>query len=80
MCSFQNDEYSSLTVERAGKFTVNSNHDLHINHLYSGSENNLTLSRIYSSDFLCTFDMTFYPFDTQECNMTFTLPVWNSCL
>ncbi len=73
--NFQNDAKTSLTVARTGNFTINPSQELYTNHLYNGWDNNITMSRTYSVDFLCTFNMMYYPFDRQECNMTFVLPV-----
>ncbi len=38
-------------------------------HLYSGRDNSLKMQRVHSLDFICRFDMRFYPFDTQHCEM-----------
>ena len=31
----------------------------------------------YTTHFICTFNMEYYPFDIQKCNMTFMLAVQN---
>ena len=41
--------------------------------MYSGSENPLLLSRFYNIEFLCDYQMHWYPFDTQTCYMEFRL-------
>ncbi len=38
-----------------------------------GTENPITLRRVYSEKFLCEFDMSVYPFDTQNCEATFVM-------
>ena len=32
-------------------------------------------TRIYSQDFICDFELSYYPFDVQLCKMVFTLKV-----
>ena len=39
--------------------------------LYKGKENQLKLSRGYSSTWFCNFDMTNYPFDTQVSTVVY---------
>ena len=38
---------------------------------FHGSENILELSRTYRVDFICTYNMALFPFDTQTCSMNF---------
>ena len=49
--------------------------EIHNNHIYAGSENELLLARIYTTSFTCDFNMALYPFDVQECNLIFVLKV-----
>ena len=62
------DEKTSMSVERLGNFTVAKN-----KLVFKGSENPLTLSRFYKTNFICDFDMAWYPFDTQKCSMNFVV-------
>ena len=41
--------------------------------IYEGSENPITMRRVYDIEFLCDYKMNWYPFDTQTCYMDFTL-------
>merc|ERR1711978_735980 len=45
------DEKTSMSVERLGNFTVAKN-----KLVFKGSENPLTLSRFYKTNFICDFD------------------------
>ena len=36
-----------------------------------GKENPFVLSRVYDVDWICEYDMAWYPFDTQSCGMVF---------
>ena len=40
---------------------------------YQGSENTISLSRVYSIQFFCEYDMAWYPFDIQTCSMELTM-------
>ena len=37
--------------------------------LYSGSENKIIVTQTHYSEFICVFDLTWYPFDTQSCSL-----------
>ena len=41
--------------------------------IYEGSDNPIIMSRVYDVEFLCDFQMQWYPFDTQTCYMEFRL-------
>ena len=64
-----------MTITRNGGFTLSPNNELHNNRVYKGTENPLSISRVYSADFECKFAMQYYPFDIQQCNMNFILEV-----
>ena len=73
----QSDDRAIVTVSRLGKFTSNSRSALENAFVFKGSENPITSSRVYYSDFLCDFDMAMYPFDTQKCSIKL-VPAGNS--
>ena len=62
------DEEASMYVQRMGNFTVAKN-----KLVFRGSENPLSVSRFYRTNFVCDFDMAWYPFDTQKCSMDFVI-------
>ena len=64
-----------MTITRNGGFTLTPNNELHNNRVYKGTENPISISRVYSADFECKFSMQFYPFDIQQCYMNFILEV-----
>ena len=55
------DGKTSMDVERMGNFTVAKN-----KLVFKGSENPLSVSRFYKTNFICDFNMAWYPFDTQK--------------
>ena len=72
---FQYDEYSVITINRSGPYEASPMTEIYNNHIYAGDENELLLTRIYTTSFTCDFNMAQYPFDIQECNMIFILKV-----
>ena len=65
----ENDEQAFAKVIRSKKgsrISLDTNEDI----LESkGSENEIQIKRIYEIDFLCDYDMRFYPFDIQVCTV-----------
>ena len=41
--------------------------------VYRGDENPITLSRIYRKEFICIYQIAWYPFDTQRCRILISL-------
>ena len=70
----QNDVKSRMTAVKMknGTFNIDGlvSEDIDI---YEGRDNPITMSRVYDSEFLCNFQMQWYPFDTQTCFMEFRL-------
>ena len=69
----QYDSKAYITIERRGNFEESTMQCLSNTQSFKGSENPLKISRIYSSKFICEFDMTSYPFDVQTCSAVFVL-------
>ena len=66
---------SVLSIHQLGKHEVSPLDKLYNNRIYSGSQNYLVLTLVYSTKFSCVFDLENYPFDTQECKMRLKLAV-----
>ena len=70
----QNDVESSMTVVKMknGTFNIDGllSEDIDI---YKGSDNPIIMRRVYDIEFLCDFQMQWYPFDTQTCYTEFRL-------
>ena len=61
------DETTFASIKRAGNGSIISkevNEDIEV---FEGSENPITMSRVYSIQFYCDYDMRWYPFDQQTC-------------
>ena len=68
-----NDEESFATISRTG---IGSGSDSSISEdidIYKGSENKISMSRLYNIEFFCDYDMRWYPFDSQTCFMVMKL-------
>ena len=63
------DERTQATVRRSGNFTLSDITNNEETYFYEGDANPVTFTRIYDIPFLCTYDMAWYPFDIQICNM-----------
>ena len=37
--------------------------------VYEGASNEIEMNRVYEIDFICTYDMQYYPFDIQVCTV-----------
>ncbi len=61
------DDRALMTITRLGDYKLTSQFSLQNAYIFKGSENPITISRVYFSEFLCDFDMAMYPFDTQQC-------------
>ena len=64
-----NDENSAAIIKRSGKGSIierEVNEDIEV---FSGAENNITMSRVYSIQFFCEYQMQWYPFDQQTCTI-----------
>ena len=64
-----NDKHTSIKVGRRQNGTLigsTVNEDIRV---FEGSKNLLKMKRVYKVDFICTYDMRFYPFDIQICSI-----------
>ena len=61
----QRDNTSLVTVERLSGYTISDDTEPNNVYIYQGRENTLKISRVYSTEWLCSYEMINYPFDTQ---------------
>jgi len=71
------DNASLVTLARKGGMVRSKMTEVLNIYIYEGSENSFLITRVYSTKWLCSYDMLFYPFDTQSCSMLLT-PSGNS--
>ena len=65
----KNDEKSFAKVSRLGNGTRSGNSYNEDIDIFEGNDNPIRLSRSYDVDFICEYDMRWYPFDYQTCHM-----------
>ena len=71
----QYSDDSVISIQRNGTPEISPFASIQNDHVYSGSENDLILSQVYTTRFTCKYDMRAYPFDSQKCSMIFTMEV-----
>ena len=64
-------------IRRLGEYVAISRHEAIKSYYFSGADNPITFSRIYDIEFRCSYDMAWYPFDLQRCELIFK-PFGNS--
>ena len=57
-----NDGKSFATINRTGQGTGSDSSISEDIDIYKGSENSISISRLYNIDFFCDYDMRWYPF------------------
>ena len=66
-----NDVKAYVLFLRRGAFQRSPIYSIQSSYIFKGAENPLVMSRVYSEDFICKFNMRNYPFDTQKCSLIF---------
>ena len=64
------DEKSIARIGKKGSYVVGSDEEAIRSYYYQGKDNTITFSRIYDIVFICRYDMAWYPFDVQRCQLT----------
>ena len=62
-----------VRIQRRGNHTMSERSDPYNQHIYSGHDNPIISYGVYSTQFLCTFNIDPYPFDEQLCNIELAL-------
>ena len=65
----ENDKNTFASIRQEGNGSViekENNEDILV---FQGSENSILLSRVYSIQFYCEYNMLWYPFDVQTCHI-----------
>ena len=63
---------TKATISRQGKFTKSAQRFLDNIYIFEGSENPIQNQRIYEIEWICNYQIQWYPFDTQRCYMVFS--------
>jgi hypothetical protein len=63
------DSKTDIRLLRRGNATSSGSQEIENVQYFAGSENPFTLTRFYDTEFLCTYQMGWYPFDLQTCKL-----------
>ena len=64
-------------IKRMGNYRSSSSSEAIRSHYFNGIDNPISFSRIYDIEFICSYNMAWYPFDLQRCELRFK-PFGNS--
>ena len=67
------DEESIISGWREGNFIQNTLESIDNSYEFQVADNPLMMYRIYETNWVCDYQMNWYPFDTQKGQMTFSL-------
>jgi hypothetical protein len=65
------DRVDTTLVKPDGEFNVRPLGDFDNTYIFEGSDNALYYEREIAVEWMCNFEMSWYPFDTQSCTMQF---------
>lgn len=68
------DQKATIFIEQKGNFTTAKNIEYENKLYYKGSENPITYFRYFSVKFDCEYEMKYYPFDIQVCQLILSMP------
>ena len=70
-----NDRKTVTFVTRSGEFSNSDKTVLDNIEIFTGTENIITVNRMYNEEFMCEYQLHMYPFDTQTCYITMVLDI-----
>lgn len=71
--ALEDEERSQVFVRRRGEPQQDDRRRLVQNFVYLGADTEIVKQNSYTVKFLCAFDLTWYPFDIQTCDIAFSL-------
>ena len=63
------DEKTSITIRKQGSFSLSKVEDVENQQFFQGRDNSMTMTRFYNIRFICNYEMQWYPFDIQRCQL-----------
>ena len=67
------DRESTISIKREGTFVKNTLESIDNVYIFQGLHNPLDMNRVYETEWICDYEMNWFPFDTQKCRMTFAV-------
>ena len=68
-----NDKNTFASIKREGNGSIIGKEIREDIEVFAGSDNGITMSRVYSIKFYCEYQMAWYPFDQQTCQVEMIL-------
>ena len=69
----KNDENTFASIKRESDSSMIGKENKEDIEVFTGSDNGITMSRVYSIKFFCEYQIAWYPFDQQTCNVEMLL-------
>ena len=69
----KNDKNTFASIKRESDGSVIGKENKEDIEVFTGSDNGITMSRVYSIKFFCEYQMAWYPFDQQTCHVEMLL-------
>ena len=63
------DHKTQVKISRLGNATLSGDDENESIEYFEGAENPFSMTRRYNIQFLCTYEMGWYPFDLQTCKI-----------
>ena len=63
------DQKTSIKARKLGEFKLSKSDENENIRYFKGTENPLLMRRFYNQRFLCSYELTWYPFDIQKCRL-----------
>ena len=67
------DDRSSIKVNKGGQFKPSDISENQNIQYFAGSDNQISMSRFYNQRFSCDYQMAWYPFDIQRCDLVMSM-------
>jgi len=67
------DDRSSIKVNKGGQFKPSDISENQNIQYFAGAENQISMSRFYNQRFSCDYQMAWYPFDIQRCDLVMSM-------
>ena len=74
LLSLLDNKYLNVQIIKQSQGQFRNENDLNEGILYDGKDNDLLMSAKFEEDFSCSYDLKYYPFDSQLCTIDLAIP------
>ena len=71
--STEADEKTAIKVKKESKFKLSEISENENVQYFAGSKNEISMTRFYNQKFMCDYQMAWYPFDIQRCQLRMSM-------